>query len=91
MNLTKLNILSHSLGLVATISIATGALADCSTTTPESSSTSIAATPTQTSPATPSSAPKHNMGSMGGNMSMDLGPADEHFDHRFIDAMIPRH
>jgi uncharacterized protein (DUF305 family) len=94
MNLTKLNILSHSLGLVATISIAAGALAACSTTTPESSSTSIAATPTLTSTATPSAAPKpastamtHSMG----NMSMDLGPADEHFDHRFIDAMIPHH
>lgn len=94
MNLTKLNILSHSLGLVATISIAAGALAACSTTTPESSSTSIASTPTLTSTATPSAAPKpastamtHSMG----NMSMDLGPADEHFDHRFIDAMIPHH
>ena len=94
MNLTKLNILSHSLGLIATISIATGTLAACSTTTPESSSTSIAATPTLTSTATPSAAPKpastamtHSMG----NMSMDLGPADEHFDHRFIDAMIPHH
>jgi uncharacterized protein (DUF305 family) len=32
-----------------------------------------------------------NHGGMGQNMSMDLGPADENFDMRFIDAMIPHH
>lgn len=32
-----------------------------------------------------------NHGGMGQNMSMDLGPADENLDMRFIDAMIPHH
>ncbi|WP_404783438.1 DUF305 domain-containing protein [Altericista sp. CCNU0014] len=32
-----------------------------------------------------------NRGGMGHNMSMDLGPADENLDLRFIDAMIPHH
>ncbi len=92
MNLTKLNILSHSLGLIAIASIATGALAACTATTnPETSASNspVAVTPSST-PATPST--MHNMNNMHmGNMAMDLGPADEHFDHRFIDAMIPHH
>ena len=32
-----------------------------------------------------------NHGGMGQKMSMDLGPADENLDMRFIDAMIPHH
>ncbi len=92
MNLTKLNILSHSFGLVAIASIATGTLAACSTTTPKSTSTSIAATPNST--ATLSSTPKPTSTAMThsmGNMSMDLGAADADFDLRFIDAMTPHH
>ncbi len=88
MNLSKLNILSHRLSLVAIASIATGTLAACSTTTPQSTSTSIAATPS--SIATPSSTPKSTTHSMG-NMTMDLGAADSNFDLRFIDAMTPHH
>lgn len=92
MNFPKLNILSHSLGLVAIASIATGALAACTATTnPETSASNspVAVTPSST-PATPST--MHNMNNMHmGNMAMDLGPADANFDLRFIDGMIPHH
>jgi len=94
MNFTKLNILSHSLGLVAIISIATGALAACSTTTPETSaSTSTVAIKPSSKPAAETAMPNmdntHNMSNM--HMTMDLGPADANFDLRFIDGMIPHH
>jgi uncharacterized protein (DUF305 family) len=92
MNFIKLNVLSHSLGLVAIGAIATGTLAACSNTTPESASTSIAATPSST--AIPSSTPKSTSTAMShsmGNMTMDLGAADADFDLRFIDAMTPHH
>ncbi len=96
MNFTKLNILSHSLGLVAIISIATGALAACSTTTPETSastSTSTVAIKPSSTPAAQTAMPSmdntHNMSNM--HMTMDLGSADANFDLRFIDAMIPHH
>lgn len=92
MNFPKLNILSHSLGLVAIASMATGALAACTATTnPEisASNSPVAVTPSST-PATPST--MHNMNNMHmGNMAMDLGPADANFDLRFIDGMIPHH
>ncbi len=90
MNFTKLNILSHSFSLVAIISIATGALAACSTTTPETSASTVAIKPSSTpaaKTAMPSMDNTHNMS----NMAMDLGPADANFDLRFIDGMIPHH
>lgn len=92
MNLTKLNILSHSLGLGAIVSIATVALAACTATTnPETSASNspVGITPSSAS-STPSTMPNMNNMPMG-NMAMDLGPADANFDLRFIDAMIPHH
>lgn len=86
MNFIRLNVVSHSLGLVAIVSIATGTLSACSTTTPESTSTPIAATPSS-APKSTSTPMTHSMG----NMTMDLGAADADFDLRFIDAMTPHH
>ena len=87
MNFPKLNILSHSLGLVSIVSIATVTLSACTATTnPETlaSNSPVAVTPSST-PSTPSTT--HNMN----NMAMDLGPADANFDLRFIDGMIVHH
>ena len=93
MNFTKLNILSHSFSLVAIISIATGALAACSTTTPETSASTTVAIKPSSSPAAETAMPSmdntHNMSNM--HMTMDLGSADANFDLRFIDGMIPHH
>jgi len=96
MNFPKLNILSQSIGLVAIASIATGALAACtSTTNPESSSNApiASSTPSSISTSTPKPTSMGNMDKKGdmNNMAMDLGPADANFDLRFIDGMIPHH
>ena len=101
MNFPKLNILSQSIGLVAIASLATGALAACtSTTNPESSSPSNApiasSTPSSISTSTPKPTSMGNMDKMDkkgnmNNMAMDLGPADANFDLRFIDGMMPHH
>ncbi len=65
-----------------TIALST-AISACST---------IAKTPTVTTSATPAtSGMDHSKMSSGMNHSMDLGPADENYDMRFIDAMIPHH
>jgi uncharacterized protein (DUF305 family) len=92
MDFPKLNILSHSFGLVAIASIATFTLAACTATTNSETSASkspIAVTPSS-SPSIPST--MHDMNNMHmGNMAMDLGPADANFDLRFIDGMIPHH
>jgi uncharacterized protein (DUF305 family) len=88
MNFPKLNILSHSFGLVAIASISTFAVAACTTTNPETSASNspIAVTPSATPSAKPTMHSATNM-----HMAMDLGAADANFDLRFIDAMIPHH
>jgi uncharacterized protein (DUF305 family) len=87
MNSPKLNILSHSFGLVAIASISTFALAAC--TTPNSE-TSTFNSPIAVTPATPAAkTTMHSATNM--HMAMDLGAADANFDLRFIDAMIPHH
>lgn len=97
MNFPKLNILSKSIGLVAIASIATSALAACtSTTNPESSSSNApiaSSTPSSMSSSTPKPSGMGNMDKMGNmsSMGMDLGPADANFDLRFIDGMMPHH
>ncbi|NUN65269.1 DUF305 domain-containing protein [Pseudanabaena biceps] len=92
MNFSKLDILSHSLGLVSIASMATVSLAACTATTnPEisASNSPVVVTP---SPKLSTPSTMHNMNNMHmGNMAMDLGPADANFDLRFIDGMIPHH
>ena len=44
-----------------------------------------------TSPAAVASSSPHMMGDHAGHSMMTLGPADQEFDLRFIDAMIPHH
>ena len=93
MNFPKLNILSHSFGLAAIASMATVTLGACTSTTNPETSTANSPVAVVPSPTSSAKSTMHDMGSMHnmGNMAMDLGPADEHFDHRFIDAMIPHH
>lgn len=57
-------------------------------TTLMSACNTIAEPPASTSSSTPA-ATAMNHGAM--NHSMDLGPADENYDLRFVDAMIPHH
>jgi len=58
-----------------------------------SSQSSTSSQPQASSPAATDAGSKQmDHGSMGGmNHGMDLGPANEEFDLRFIDAMIPHH
>lgn len=57
------------------------------TTSPTASSTAQLDHGSMSSPSSSSPMPMDH----GSTMSMDLGPADEQFDLRFIDAMIPHH
>jgi uncharacterized protein (DUF305 family) len=76
------------LGLSLGSAIAIGGLTACSNS---------AQTPNSTQPPAASSSPMAGMPGMDhsqmnhGAMNMDLGAADENFDLRFIDAMVPHH
>ncbi len=82
----KTGLLGLSLGVV----IAVGGLSACSNSTQNSTSNQ-----SPTAPGSPMAGmPGMNHGNMqNGNMmmNMDLGPADENFDLRFMDAMVPHH
>ena len=87
--------------LVAMATLASGALAACSTTASQNQVQSESSPATETSDKQVAQGGmnhdgmnhdgmNHN-GGMNHNMSMDLGPADASYDLRFIDAMIPHH
>lgn len=88
-SLFKTGLLGLSLGAVVTA----GGLTACSNSTQNSTSNQ---SPTATGSSTGSpmaGMPGMDHGNMqhGSMMNMDLGPADQSFDLRFMDAMIPHH
>jgi uncharacterized protein (DUF305 family) len=85
------------LTLVALASLG-GVLTACSNASQTDSSASQNQSQAQNTPATEASGKQDMMhgemnhgSSMNHSMAMDLGPADENYDLRFIDAMIPHH
>lgn len=81
----KTGLLGLSLGSI----IAVGGLTACSNSAQNSTSNQ---SPTATgSPMAGTPGMDHSNMNGGMMMNMDLGPADENFDLRFMDAMIPHH
>ncbi|BDA73915.1 hypothetical protein CAL7716_080810 [Calothrix sp. PCC 7716] len=81
--------------LMAMATLASGALAACSTTASQNQVQSESSPATETSDKQVAQGGMNhdgmNHGGMNHNMAMDLGPADANYDLRFIDAMIPHH
>ncbi|BAY35475.1 hypothetical protein NIES2107_73870 (plasmid) [Nostoc carneum NIES-2107] len=84
-----------SLTLIAIASLSSSVLAACSTTNSQNQASNPTTTATDTSDKQPMNHDggmmNHGAGTMNHNMTMDLGSADDNYDLRFIDAMIPHH
>ncbi|RUT01536.1 hypothetical protein DSM106972_066330 [Dulcicalothrix desertica PCC 7102] len=96
MQLSNLKNKFFTFSLIATATLASGALAACSTTASQNEVQSDNSTPaTETTDKQMAQGGMNhdgmNHGGMNHSMSMDLGPADANFDLRFIDSMIPHH
>jgi uncharacterized protein (DUF305 family) len=96
MQIPTLKNIFFSLSLLVTCSVPIGLLVACSPTTMPKDSQ--ASTPTTTALSNSEKQPmsheemmNNGSGMMNHSMNMDLGLADDNYDLRFIDAMIPHH